>query len=355
MLTSAHPPFDVRIFHKEAKSLLEAGYDVTLIAQHDKDEIVDGVKILGLKKPQNRIERMTKTALELYRKAMSSDADVYHFHDPELIRVGLKLRKRGKRVIFDIHEDTRQQIILKGYIPPGLRKLLSRAYASYEDYACRKFSALITPQEKMTEYYRQFNRTETVENFVDLTLYPKRTIDFTKPVLLHAGGLSVDRGLYNMINAAKCLKGDFVFNVAGFLSNSLDRTSLHPLTYLGYLNQKDLVNVYSKSNIGIILYNNVGQYWMAGAVKCYEYMANAMPIIIPDFGEWVQFNEVCRCGINVDVQNSQIVADAVNYLVNNPKKATEMGENGRRWVEEKYSWQVAFKKLQVLYDEVMTW
>ncbi len=354
ILTSVHPPFDVRIFHKEAKSLVKAGYDVTLIAQHDKEEIVDGVKIINLQRPRNRIERMTKTALELYRKAMSSDADIYHFHDPELMPVGLELRKKGKRVIFDIHEDTRQQIILKGYIPSGLRKLLSRAYASYEDYACRKFSALITPQEKMTEYYRQFNRTETVENFVDLTLYPKRTIDFTKPVLLHAGGLSVDRGLYNMINAAKCLKGDFVFNVAGFLSNSLDRTSLHPLTYLGYLNQKDLVNVYSKSNIGIILYNNVGQYWMAGAVKCYEYMANAMPIIMPDFGEWVQFNEVCRCGINVDVQNGQNVADAVHYLVANPEKAKAMGENGRRWVEEKYSWQAAFRKLDYLYQQVLT-
>jgi len=353
ILTSVHPPFDVRIFHKEAKSLVKAGYDVTLIAQHDKEEFVDGVKILGLKKPRNRIERMTKTALDLYRKAMSSDADIYHFQDPELMPVGLKLRKKGKRVIFDIHEDTRQQIILKSYIPSGLRKLLSRAYASYEDYACRKFSALITPQEKMTEYYRQFNRTETVENFVDLTLYPKRTIDFTKPVLLHAGGLSVDRGLYNMVNAAKCIKRDFLFYIAGGLGSHLDATSLQPLTYLGYLNQKEIVSVYGKSNIGIILYNNVGQYSMAGAVKCFEYMANSMPVIMPDFGQWVQFNEIHRCGINVDVQNGQIVADAVHYLINNPEKAREMGENGRRWVEEKYSWQVAFKKLQILYDEVM--
>jgi len=354
ILTSVHPPFDVRIFHKEAKSLVKAGYDVTLIAQHDKEEIVDGVKIINLQKPRNRIERMTKTVSELYQKALRVDADIYHFHDPELMPIGLKLRKRGKRVIFDIHEDTRQQIILKGYIPSGLRKLLSRAYASYEDYACRKFSALITPQEKMTEYYRNLNLTETIENFVDLSLYPKRTVDFTKPVLLHAGGLSVDRGLYSMINAAKCLKCDFVFNVAGFLSNSLDRTSLHPLTYLGYLNQKDLVNVYSKSNIGIILYNNVGQYWMAGAVKCYEYMANAMPIIMPDFGEWVQFNEVCRCGINVDVQNGKNVADAVHYLIAYPEKARAMGENGRRWVEKKYSWQAAFRKLDYLYQQVLT-
>ena len=118
ILTSVHPPFDVRIFHKEAKSLVKAGYDVTLIAQHDKEEIVDGVKIVNLHKPRNRIERMTKTVWSAYRKAVQVDADIYHFHDPELMPIALRLRKRGKRVIYDIHEDTRLQIILKNMCHP---------------------------------------------------------------------------------------------------------------------------------------------------------------------------------------------------------------------------------------------
>lgn len=60
ILTSVHPPFDTRIFYKQAKSLVEAGYGVTLIAQHDKNEVVDGVKIVALPKPRTRFWRMPR-------------------------------------------------------------------------------------------------------------------------------------------------------------------------------------------------------------------------------------------------------------------------------------------------------
>lgn len=58
ILTSVHPAFDVRIFYKEARTLARAGYDVTLIAQHDKNEIVDGVKVIALPKAKNRFFRV---------------------------------------------------------------------------------------------------------------------------------------------------------------------------------------------------------------------------------------------------------------------------------------------------------
>ena len=141
--------------------------------------------------------------------------------------------------------------------------------------------------------------------------------------------------------------------MAGPLYEEIDKTSLYPLKYLGMLDQKAIVDLYQKSNIGIILYNNVGQYSMAGAIKCYEYMANSMPVIMPNFGEWVGFNDICQCGINVNVLDAESIAATVGYLIRNPDRAKQMGENGRKWVEMTCSWQFAFEKLSNLYRRVL--
>ena len=58
ILTTVHPPFDTRIFHKQAKTLVKAGYNVILIVQHDGDTGVDGIRIIGLPKPRNRFTRI---------------------------------------------------------------------------------------------------------------------------------------------------------------------------------------------------------------------------------------------------------------------------------------------------------
>ena len=114
ILTTVHPPFDTRIFHKQAKTLVQAGYDVTLIAQHGRDEVVDRVRIIALPKSRNRFTRIFGLTWRVFRLALRQQADVYHFHDPELLPAGLLLKLfTGKRVIYDVHEDYSQAIRTK--------------------------------------------------------------------------------------------------------------------------------------------------------------------------------------------------------------------------------------------------
>ena len=94
VLTSAHPAFDVRIFHKECKSLVRAGYEVTLIAAAKENGFHDGVALKTLPIWKNRFHRFMRGSLAVYKRALEVDADIYHFHDPELIPAALLLRLR---------------------------------------------------------------------------------------------------------------------------------------------------------------------------------------------------------------------------------------------------------------------
>ena len=80
---------------------------------------------------------MSKFAKMVYLKAKALDCDVYHFHDPELLPYGIKLKKAGKKVIFDSHEDVSAQIKDKPWIPKIIRGLVSSIYKAYETHCFR--------------------------------------------------------------------------------------------------------------------------------------------------------------------------------------------------------------------------
>src|SRR3954447_1248792 len=92
-MSSVHMPHDPRIYGKECRTLAAAGYEVHLIAPSTTNGSRDGVCIWGVggSAPSNRARRMTRTVAEVTRLARGLDADVYHFHDPELIPSGLLL------------------------------------------------------------------------------------------------------------------------------------------------------------------------------------------------------------------------------------------------------------------------
>ena len=111
--TSVHSWNDTRIFYKEAISMAKK-YNVEIHAPADFDfKEEQNVKIFGLPLWQRVGERRLIRKL-LFKRVKESSADVFHFHDPELIFLGLyvKLFKK-KKVIYDIHEDIYSAILLK--------------------------------------------------------------------------------------------------------------------------------------------------------------------------------------------------------------------------------------------------
>src|SRR6185437_10770535 len=206
-LTSVHSAYDLRIL-KECRSLAAAGYQVTLIAPHSCDEITGGVQIKRVPMIGGRFRRMTLTVWRVYREAVRQRADIYHFHDPELIPVGLLLKAWGKKVIYDAHEPYPQKILCKSWIPIKLRPFVSRLFAVVERNASALLDHIIVV-DRWTAATLPGCHVTPVANYPLLTpSQVMRSKDKSVPgkhTLIYAGGLDDDRGLQFMFEIARLL------------------------------------------------------------------------------------------------------------------------------------------------------
>jgi hypothetical protein len=126
---------DVRVFEKECSSLVNAGYEVYLVSPNAKDKVRNGVNIVGFPfKPKGLFQRNFSLPKLLYKKALSINADIYHFNDPACLHYGAKLKLKGKKVIFDSFEDHPLLIFEKKTIPSPVLYIISKIYTAYEYY-----------------------------------------------------------------------------------------------------------------------------------------------------------------------------------------------------------------------------
>ncbi|HHY53746.1 MAG TPA: glycosyltransferase family 4 protein [Clostridiales bacterium] len=358
-LTTVHRPFDVRIFHKECKSLLQAGYDVTLIAQHEKDEVIDGIKIKALPKIENRVKRILNLPWIALRKALEENADVYHFHDPELIPIGLVLKVKGKKVIYDIHEDVPRQILGKPYLNKLSASIVSCLFERFEDFSVRFFDALIVATPCIASRFLRLNNcTVNVNNYplLDELAGPSNWEKRTNAIA-YIGGISKTRGVVELVKALEYI--DTVLHLAGNFDDQQLEEKLKSLPgwrkviYYGYIDRTRVCDILHRVKVGVVTLHPTLNYFEGLPIKLFEYMSAGIPVVASNFPLWKEIVEGNNCGICVDPLKPKEIADAIRYLLEHSEEAKEMGENGRKAVEEKYNWETESKKLLQVYRELL--
>jgi len=359
-MTSVHNRYDVRIYLKECISLAESGYDVTLVVNDDKgDEVSQGVKIVSTKfRPKNRLDRMLNSNRKIYEKAIETDADIYHFHDPELIPVGNKLLKKNKAVIFDSHEDVPKLIEDKKWIPRLFRRVIANLYGIYEEKSARKFNAIISVTPTIV---RRFSKVNT--NTVMVTNYPILKANEDKKrkpsnTICFAGGISsqwnhdkIIQSIENIDNIRYLLVGS---GTNEYMSMLKSLTAWEKVDYKGRVPHSEVREIYAQSLAGMALNysSQVKEEGTLGNTKLFEYMDAGLPIICSDYKLWREMVEEYNCGICVDPNNVEEIEKAIRYICSNPEQAEIMGQNGKKAVVEKYNWDTQKTILLDLYGKL---
>lgn len=363
-LTSAHPPFDTRIFYKECRTLSLAGYQVVLVAAHDRDEVVHGVRIRAVPKPRSRRERMMRTVWQVYLTAVAENAEVYHFHDPELIPVGILLRLRGKRVLYDMHENVPKAILTKGWIRPWMRPILASIIKLVEHLVLYDMP-LIYAEESYVKDYMWVKRAVTVLNMPMLSrLSAIEESKYAIPTVGYLGGVTQERGSVVCLEALRILKergrtvgweciGPVTDDHRAELAHLCSRYGLEHVYLRGYMLPDEGWRHMARCEVGLAVLKAIPNYTGSYPTKMFEYMAMGLPVIVSDFPLYRDIVEKEGCGICVDPESPEAVADAIEYILTHPDEARSMGQRGQEAVRRRYNWDAEARKLLAFYEDLL--
>jgi len=370
IITTAHPPFDVRIFHLQAISLAAAGHRVMLLAHADFDQLErEGVHLVGVKRAKSRLLRFFNV-MRFFRMARRIRADVYHFHDLEFLPAGLLLRwLTRKKVIYDCHENYPETAYERAWYPDLLKPLLAGLIAGFEPALARRLDAVVCVVKDQESRFKQRGcRTALVRNYPRLEPFEK-ALEYKSrrdQTVLYLGGLTQVRGAALLVDMMAELRKSHPnvklicigrFNEPHVQNEVLKRVRKLGLgdriRYLGYIPYEQVPDHLVRAKIGLIPFQpNKKMLRMFLAIKAIEYMASGLPIVASDLPSLRHLISEAENGILVAPSDAAAHAAAIAELLENEDRRRRLAENGLRHVRRRYNWKLENPSLHQLYRTI---
>lgn len=362
-LTTVHSRYDIRIFHKECMSLARHWDTHLIVADGKGDETVSGVNLHDVGKSTGRLARMAFAPWRVYRRARYLAASIYHFHDPELIPVGLLLRWHGAHVIYDAHEDLPRQILDKYWLPRWSRRIAARLFERLEDFAARRFSAVVGATPHITERFRHVGaRAENINNFplpgeLEAPGDAPAIAERDERTLCYIGGISAVRGIRELIMALPAARATLL--LAGPFENANLEAELRAMPqwkhvrYYGVVDRQGVRDIMARSRLGAVLFHPSPNHVNALPNKMFEYMSAGIPVLASDFPLWRSIIDICNAGRCVDPNQPEAIATAINEMFADEIRLAQYGLAGRKAVETQYNWSFEKLKLYHVYRQVL--
>lgn len=358
--------------HKEAKSLVAAGYDVSIICwdreqNAPREEILNGIRIIriGPKYTGLSFIRFPIMLARFWKNAFCTStklhADIIHAHDFDTLPLGIAIsRLKNIGLVYDAHESY-GMMIEGSFNSPLVGSMIDRMESSLVPYAHKII--VVSPQ---THVYRgifkamQNKKTEQptlVMNFLELVPLPalhERDGNIIK--IGYVGVLEPGRNLLEAINAIGGMK-NISFHIRGYgnLESELAAESAkYDNVFLeGRIKPDEITSFYATCDVIFNVVDIRNHHEQVGVPnRLFNSMAVGKPIMVSKESYAEEFATKNKCGFSVPSTVDGIKL-GIEYVISHPKELAEMGRNGRVAFEREYNWNNAVKGLYEIYNQLL--
>lgn len=358
---------DARVFLRQCLSLKKAGYEVSIVTNDgDPDEVLEGIPIVACRLYLPRWKVLLAAKRQFMPELMRVDADVYQLHSPELLPLSKPLRRLGKAVVYDAHEDLPRHILEKEWLPAILRRPLGFAAEHYLRGTLRQIDDVVSPHSHVVEQLqRTVGKGTLVANFPIIQgLSGATEAEFAaRPASVCYSGTAYLHSNQEATLDALAGLPDVRYRVAGYIGEAhrqalQQRPGAGQMEYLGRVGQAELRALYTSSVAGLALIdyklNQGGKLGSYAVNKFFEYMEAGLPVICTDYTLWREIVERYECGVCVAPGSADEIRAAIEYIISDRDRAFRMGQNGRRAVLEEFNWGSEERKYLAVFERLKT-
>lgn len=364
--TSGHPADDDRIFFKEARSLVRAGAEVTLLCS---DTTQPPANLYGVRYQTypggGALKRRLITRRPLESALAEGRYDVIHCHEPDGLLAALWVKRKTRvKVIFDSHEMWGATLAQR--FPPWSWNMISRSYQRLESRWIAQCDWAVGASWAISDYLASILGPERVTTILNVPV----TDVFSPPVakswedpitFCHDGHLGFDRGLKTMAEAIRLVSekypvqfkivGDVLGEERSWLTAFIDKYRLQEvITRTGWLPYEEVGAALAPCHIGLIALLQLPNNVVTSSNKVFNYMLYGMPFIGPSFRLAKQKLVVEeRCGLLADSADPVSYAAAMRWMIENNSETQAMAERALNASRTKYRWEHMVPLLVDLY------
>lgn len=365
---SVHTTTDTRVFHRECTSLAKF-FDVTFIGIGNKSGLMNNVNVIAVPKPSNRIYRLLFTTWKVFFLAWKQHADIYHIHDAELIPFAFLFALRGKKVIYDIHENTYEDIMRKPWILDSFRWVLGLLFKTLEWLSAQSMYTILVIAKP--EFAKKFitRKRVIIQNFADFEQFNSYRITQRQAIvannLFYIG--TVYDYYYDLIPIIKALhilkqQGKIIhFHCVGYKGRYVDtvlsklpeyQELKEQLHFYGYLNTTEGYEISKTCKVGLCLKNQPEEILLSHERKFFEYMAAGLPVLACNYHIYKEIIDTHQIGKYVTIDDATAISAALDELFFTTQKLDMYAANGVDAAELTFNWHAEETKLVDLYNNM---